>query len=75
MFERKSPLSAHTPTDEELLRLMMAGDEDAFSALYRRRQSGVYRFALHMSGSAEIAEDVTQRGVYGAHSRARALRL
>jgi RNA polymerase sigma-70 factor, ECF subfamily len=49
-----------TPSDLDLLRLMMAGDEDAFTALYRRRQGGVYRFALHMSGSQGIAEDVTQ---------------
>jgi RNA polymerase sigma-70 factor, ECF subfamily len=46
-------------SDEELLRLMLAGDGDAFEALYDRRQGAVYRFALRMSGSAEIAEDVT----------------
>jgi RNA polymerase sigma-70 factor, ECF subfamily len=46
--------------DNDLLRLMLAGDEDAFSALYRRRQGSVYRFALQMSGSRWIAEDVTQ---------------
>jgi RNA polymerase sigma-70 factor (ECF subfamily) len=51
---------AITPTDDELLRLMMAGDEDAFTLLYRRRQGGLYRFALQMSGSEAIAEDVTQ---------------
>ena len=49
-----------TPSDEELLRLMVAGDENAFLALYRRRQGGIYRFALQMSGSVTIAEDVTQ---------------
>jgi len=49
-----------TPSDPELLRLMIAGDEDAFTALYRRRQGGVYRFALQMSGSQTVAEDVTQ---------------
>ncbi len=49
-----------TPSDDELLRLSTAGDEEAFVALYRRRQGGVYRFALHMSGSQTIAEDVTQ---------------
>src|SRR3712207_1860148 len=49
-----------TPSDDELLRLMMAGDETAFTALYRRRSGGVYRFALQMSGSEAIAEDVTQ---------------
>ena len=46
--------------DEQLLRRMQAGDEDAFTALYRRRQGGVYRFVLEISGSAPLAEDVTQ---------------
>lgn len=49
-----------SPSDVELLRLMLAGDEDAFVALYRRRQGGVYRFALQMCGSPTVAEDVTQ---------------
>jgi RNA polymerase sigma-70 factor (ECF subfamily) len=48
------------PSDAELLRLMAAGDEEAFTTLYRRRQAGVYRFALQMSGSEAVAEDVTQ---------------
>jgi RNA polymerase sigma-70 factor (ECF subfamily) len=48
------------PTDDELLRLVSAGDENAFLTLYRRRQGGIYRFALNMSGSQTIAEDVTQ---------------
>ena len=47
-------------SDAELLRLMLAGDEEAFTALYRRRQGGVYRFALQMSGSEALAEDVVQ---------------
>lgn len=49
-----------TTSDLDLLRLMMAGDEDAFTMIYRRRQGGVYKFALHMSGSQTVAEDVTQ---------------
>jgi len=49
-----------TPSDSDLLRQMMDGDEDAFTQLFRRRQAGVYRFALHMSGSPTLAEDVTQ---------------
>jgi len=49
-----------TPSDLDLLRLMSAGDEHAFTTLYRRRQGGVYRFALQMSGSHAVAEDVTQ---------------
>jgi len=47
-------------TDEQLLVQALTGNEDAFTALYRRRQGPVYRFALHMSGSAQIAEEVTQ---------------
>ncbi|MBA3243226.1 MAG: RNA polymerase sigma factor [Acidobacteria bacterium] len=51
---------SQTPSDAELLRLMLAGEEDAFVTLYRRRQGPVYRFALQMSGSEAVAEDVTQ---------------
>src|SRR5690349_25124832 len=47
-------------SDNDLLRLMLGGDEDALGQLYRRRQGSVYRFALQMSGSRSIAEDVTQ---------------
>src|SRR5215210_274694 len=47
-------------TDEELLPLMAAGDVAAFENLYERRHANVYRFALRMSGSESIAEDVTQ---------------
>ena len=47
-------------SDEELLRLALARDQAAFTALYRRRQGAVYRFALRMTGSEAAAEDVTQ---------------
>src|SRR4029079_17487272 len=47
-------------SDNDLLRLMLSGDEEALAQLYRRRQGGIYRFALQMSGSKAIAEDVTQ---------------
>jgi RNA polymerase sigma-70 factor (ECF subfamily) len=49
-----------TLSEPQLLRLAVSGDEDAFAALYERFKSNVYRFALHMSGSATLAEDVTQ---------------
>jgi RNA polymerase sigma-70 factor (ECF subfamily) len=47
-------------TDDELLLRMRSGDEQAFSALYCRRQGAIYRFALHMTGSTATAEDVIQ---------------
>lgn len=47
-------------SDAELLAIALDGAEDAFAALYRRRQAGVYRFALQMTGSTAAADDVTQ---------------
>jgi RNA polymerase sigma-70 factor (ECF subfamily) len=49
-----------TAADDDLLRRVRRGDEAAFSALYRRWQAGIYRYALRMSGSPSVAEDVTQ---------------
>lgn len=48
------------PSDSELLQAMLAGDEAALATLYRRRQGSVFRFAVQMSGSPALAEDVTQ---------------
>jgi RNA polymerase sigma-70 factor (ECF subfamily) len=39
---------------------MLGGDAGAFEALYDRRQGGIYRYALRMTGSQSFAEDVTQ---------------
>jgi RNA polymerase sigma-70 factor (ECF subfamily) len=47
-------------TDDELFVRLRGGEEAAFVALYRKRQGAIYRFALHMSGLANVAEDVTQ---------------
>jgi RNA polymerase sigma-70 factor (ECF subfamily) len=52
--------AVENPGDAELLRRMRNGDEEAFTMLYRRRQSAVYRFALQMTGHRMLAEDVTQ---------------
>jgi len=49
-----------TPGDDELLRLMTAGDEEAFACVYRRYQRRVFRFALLMGGCPATADDVTQ---------------
>jgi RNA polymerase sigma-70 factor (ECF subfamily) len=47
-------------SDKDLLDAALRGDEASFTALYRRRQGPLYRFALHMSGNASAAEDVVQ---------------
>jgi RNA polymerase sigma-70 factor (ECF subfamily) len=45
-------------SDEELYRSMRKGSREAFAELYERREPGLYRYALHASGSAAIAEEV-----------------
>jgi RNA polymerase sigma-70 factor, ECF subfamily len=49
-----------TDTEDGLFRRILLGDEEAFTLLYRAKHPAIYRFALHMSGNAAIAEDVTQ---------------
>jgi RNA polymerase sigma-70 factor (ECF subfamily) len=47
-------------SDGELLQLSSKGNEEAFVILFRRHEGPVFRFALHMSGCRETAEEVTQ---------------
>jgi len=47
-------------SDALLLRRIAGGDEEAFLHVYRQKHPAIYRFALHMTGSASVAEDVTQ---------------
>jgi RNA polymerase sigma-70 factor (ECF subfamily) len=52
-------------TDTDLLRAMRGGAADAFSALYRRHQGPLYRFALLRCGSSDTAADVVQEAFMG----------
>jgi RNA polymerase sigma-70 factor (ECF subfamily) len=51
--------------DADLLRTMRTGDAQAFTALYRRHQGPLYRFALLRCGSAGTAADVVQEAFMG----------
>ena len=53
---------ADPPDDEDgdLIRRLASGDEPAFTTLYGRWQRRIHRFALRMTGSPPVAEDVTQ---------------
>ena len=46
--------------DDVLLARIAAGDVDALAELFRRQQQAIYRFALHLTGSPALADDVTQ---------------
>src|SRR5579872_4447797 len=59
-IETQAMNSGTADADHNLLIRLRKGDEAAFVALFRRRQGAIYRFALHMGGSAASAEDVTQ---------------
>lgn len=54
------PMAEAEPSDNELFRLLVKGDEAAFRLLYERYQGPIYRFALHMAGDAATAKETTQ---------------
>jgi RNA polymerase sigma-70 factor, ECF subfamily len=56
----RGPRASENSSDTELLQLSSAGNEEAFLILYRRHRGPVFRFALHMSGNRETAEEATQ---------------
>lgn len=57
---RDSALADADRDEAQQLRLARAGDEVAFTALYRRHRAAVYRYAWLVCGSESHAADVTQ---------------
>jgi RNA polymerase sigma-70 factor, ECF subfamily len=51
---------AQNPSDAELLKLSIAGDEEAFLHLYNRLKAPIFRYAFYMTGSQPSAEEVVQ---------------
>lgn len=47
-------------SDQELVKLLARGDHPAFEIIYDRCHLPVFRFAMHMSASHEIADEITQ---------------
>lgn len=46
--------------EQDLLKRLLKGDEEAFAALYRARSSAIGRFAFQMTGRPDWAEDIMQ---------------
>ncbi|MFE1248271.1 RNA polymerase sigma factor [Streptomyces sp. NPDC058735] len=70
-FTAPAPPVEETRYEEELARGLVAADEEAFAAIYRRWGSLVHTMATRMLGDTHEAEDVTQQVFLGAwHGRA-----
>jgi len=57
-FQREGPLSSES--EQELMRQLVAGDEDAIRTIYARFGRSVFTVGLRLLGSAEAAEELTQ---------------
>jgi RNA polymerase sigma-70 factor (ECF subfamily) len=57
-FDHEGPLSSES--EQQLMRQLVAGEEDAVRTLYGRFGRSVYTVGLRLLGSAEAAEELTQ---------------
>lgn len=55
----ESEISLHA-TDQQLVALCREGDPAAFGMIYERYERAVYRYAYHMLGNADEADDIKQ---------------
>lgn len=57
-----------TPSDGELVARVLDGDQEAYAALLARHQDGLYRYALRMVTSPDVAEDLVQSTLIKAYT-------
>src|SRR6478672_3303566 len=58
---------AEIDSDQEIITRVMAGDRDAFATLIQRYSDPLYRHALGMTGSPDVAEDILQQSFIKAY--------
>lgn len=68
---RRTGRPAENLADEDLIRLVGDGDEDAFALLYDRHSVAAYSLAVRMLGDRESAEDVVQDAFLAVYRSAR----
>jgi RNA polymerase sigma-70 factor (ECF subfamily) len=54
--------------DQQIIASVLAGDRDAFAVLIQRYSDPLYRHALGMTGSPDVAEDILQQSFIKAYS-------
>ena len=54
--------------DQQIIASVLAGDRDAFATLIQRYSDPLYRHALGMTGSPDVAEDILQQSFIKAYN-------
>ena len=54
--------------DQQIITSVLAGDRDAFSVLIHRYSDPLYRHAMGMTGSPDVAEDILQQSFIKAYN-------
>ena len=54
-------------SDQDIITAVLAGDRDSFALLIRRYSDPLYRHALGMTGSPDVAEDILQSSFIKAY--------
>jgi RNA polymerase sigma-70 factor, ECF subfamily len=68
-MDRPESHPATQPSESDLLRLALAGDETAFRVLYQTLKTGIFRYAFYMTNSQSAAEEVTQEVFMALHQQ------
>ena len=57
-----------TEVDQQIIASVLGGDRDAFATLIQRYSDPLYRHALGMTGSPDVAEDILQQSFIKAYN-------
>ena len=60
-------LPTEVDSDQDIISRVIAGDRDAFGTLINRYSDALYRHALGMTGSPDVAEDILQTSFIKAY--------
>jgi RNA polymerase sigma-70 factor, ECF subfamily len=63
----QAAVSTEVDSDQEIIGRVIAGDRDAFATLINRYSDPLYRHALGMTGSPDVAEDILQTSFIKAY--------